>query len=75
MSHFELKFIVVVYDARWYLAVTKIVHVVGDGISTRQSMCICFFGRSCKICSLYFALNVMLQKHIVIHKRDKPIKS
>ena len=24
MSHFELKFIVVVYDARWYLAVTKI---------------------------------------------------
>ena len=24
MSHFELKFIVVVYDAGWYLAVTKI---------------------------------------------------
>ena len=23
MSNFELKFIVVVYDARWYLAVTK----------------------------------------------------
>ena len=31
MSHFELKFIVVVYDARWYLAVTKIeIHVVGN---------------------------------------------
>ena len=27
MSHFELKFIVVVYDAQWFLAVTKIVHV------------------------------------------------
>ena len=43
ISHFELKFIVAVYDARWYLAVTKKVHVVGnidlyyalnDGIST-----------------------------------------
>ena len=30
MSHFELKFIVVVYDARRYLAVTKIDYVVGD---------------------------------------------
>ena len=30
MSHLELKFIDVVYDARWYLAVTKIVHVVGN---------------------------------------------
>ena len=27
MSHFELKFIVAVYDAQWFLAVTKIVHV------------------------------------------------
>ena len=25
--------------------------------------------------ALYFALNVMLQKHMVIHKRDKPNKS
>ena len=62
MSHFELKFIVVVYDARWYLAVTKIdscmwwVILFDDGISTRQSTCICFlnFGRSYKICSLLF---------------------
>ena len=27
MSHFELKFIVVVYDAQWFLAVTKTVQV------------------------------------------------
>ena len=29
MSHFELKFIVVVNDAQWFLAVTKFVHVDG----------------------------------------------
>ena len=32
-------------------------------------------GRARSACSLYFALNVMLQKHMVIHKRDKPNKS
>ena len=30
MSHFELKFIVMVYDARWYLAVTKIDSCLGN---------------------------------------------
>ena len=54
----DVTFIVVVYDAQWFLAVTKIVHVAScmGNIDLR-------------------ARSLMLQKHMVVHKREKPIRA